>query len=170
MIGDLLTLFDPDDPVQAELKLRNFHCRLIRYFALLRCSDPENLAQEVMARAVRKIENGAVAVETSAQAFLMGFAKLIAKEQRKARTFEAFDEKEFEPYFARLFGLNVPEMTVLLDELFRELSVSEREIFENYVLNNDRRDGPVPPRLRVQMFRLRKRLAALLEEKNKNMR
>jgi RNA polymerase sigma factor (sigma-70 family) len=166
-----LEQFDPD-PRKAERKYLLLRSKLIFYFRQNGAADPENLADEVFFRALRRISEGA---ETYAgiNAYCYGVADFVLREQRRRpRPEQLPDEPAIKQPSARN-SLRGPEQQILIRECFGQMTESERLLFQRYHLD-DRdelaRDMNVTPNgLRVRICRIRQKLREKISQAGKRI-
>jgi len=163
-----LPLFDPDPDTAARLYYQ-FRQKLVFFFGRNYCSDPENLADEVFARALSAIEHGST-ITTTIQGFCYGIAKNLRLEQlHKAQEEEIDDDVVATGSSAQRGELNAAEWRVLLGEYLAVLHPDDRCLIERYHLE-DRRAlaaelGKSENALRVEVCRIKR---VLLQARGKN--
>jgi DNA-directed RNA polymerase specialized sigma24 family protein len=74
----LLSLLDPD-PDRAGREYLSIRHRLVEFFRLRRCDAPEELAEETLDRAARRISEGAV-IHTKPSSYFLGIATKVLQE------------------------------------------------------------------------------------------
>jgi DNA-directed RNA polymerase specialized sigma24 family protein len=81
-LAKFLHYLDPNVSL-AEEKYAQMHRRLVKYFELNECSDPEHAADITIDRAIRKIDEGSAV--SNVQGFLYGIARFVNKELQTSR-------------------------------------------------------------------------------------
>lgn len=173
--GDiLLQALDPD-PTRAETKLASIRTLLIRYFEFNWLRDPEDLAQEVICRVIKSLDEGKKITATKPQSYFYGFAANILKEQRKAFYKQSVSMIE-DPSTHHRTGasqreLDSMEARIYLDECGQVLEPDERELLLSYYLDGreklSRRMGITVPNLTLQIHRLKKRIRGHVNKESK---
>src|SRR5215471_18471707 len=87
---DPLAILDPD-PVRAEALFRELRTQLVRFLEWQKCQDPEDAAQEALARGFKRIAEGADTSASGARSYFFGIAKNLVKEGWKSRKEELLD-------------------------------------------------------------------------------
>ena len=81
---DLLAILDPD-PVRAEAAYHELRRQLVRFLEWQNCHDPEEAAQEALARGFKRIAGGVDTSVAGARSYFFGIAKNLVKEDWKTR-------------------------------------------------------------------------------------
>ena len=76
---DLLAVLDPD-PVRAEARYGELRSQLVRFFEWQRHSDPEDAAQETLARGFRRVAAGVDTSAAGVHGYFFGIARNLVKE------------------------------------------------------------------------------------------
>ncbi len=159
--GDqFLGLLDPD-PGQAERKYQTLRSKLVFYFRHNCCKDPENLADEVIHRAIRRLGEG-VAAHSGITAYCYGVAEFVLREERRRPHPQELPEELPQDNPSSPLRLNRSEQGILVDEFLRELSPVDRDLFCRYHLGDRDRLAETeqlsPNGLRIRIFRIKKKL------------
>jgi RNA polymerase sigma factor (sigma-70 family) len=155
-----LDLLD-SDPREAERKYRGLRAKLIFYFQHNGCADPEDLADEVFGRVLRRnIED--VDFYAGLSAYCYGTAEYILREYRRHPRSEELPAEISEPRPATALGLNRVEQRVLLQQCLQALPQNERQILLRYYLEDRaglaRELQTSENGLRIRVFRIKRRL------------
>jgi DNA-directed RNA polymerase specialized sigma24 family protein len=183
--GDrLLLLFDSDPTIAAE-KLSRLKEKLILRFSAERCYDPENLANEAVARLLALIDKDPERVVTNIGAFLYGFATNIIHESRRSPILHevpldhmaAAQEPRTTPLDELLVALSEDEsLSSCLKQCLKNLDAPDRQILLAYYdaeddekLKRSRKRlalslGVTSSQLRKHALKLRKTLKASINE------
>jgi DNA-directed RNA polymerase specialized sigma24 family protein len=134
--------------------------RLLRFFESRQCLDPENLAQETLSRAWRRLTAGAEVHICSRDSFYYGIARYVLFEHLRWRRRRAEDSIALLDNVAdnRQDAIGV-ERRLLVDECLGKLDADEQRLLVVYF-----RDGPEPLRthLRLTAVALRLRVHRVL--------
>ncbi len=147
---DLMSEFCADPARYVDL--RN---RLRKFFDWRGCDDPEDLADETIARAARRIAEGAVS--DGVLQYCYGVAKLVLREyRRRPRKTENLDE--FEEDMGAVDARETIDTKVALEQCLRKLPPHEAELLLEY-FRSDRsrladRLGISANALRVRVYRI----------------
>lgn len=164
-IDPLLALFDPDPEIAAE-RYALLRKRLIFFFQHGGAIDPENLADEVISRMLRKVWAGAT-LESGPNAYAFGVAGNVLLEWRRARQ-NAELPADLPSDAPKPGALYPAETKILVRQALRNLSPDDRRVFENYHLDDRGQLAKVlnttPNALRIRVFRIRKRILEELEK------
>lgn len=148
---------NPETAEAAYLALKE---RLVFYFAQRRCSDPENLASEVVSRAIAKCDEGAV-IQNGILNYCYGIASNVLREEWRApRT------AELQPNIADGQGLNRPDSVwhrkILLEQMMKRLRPDERRLITDYFLPEGReteeKSAMSRNALRIRVYRILEKL------------
>jgi DNA-directed RNA polymerase specialized sigma24 family protein len=124
------------DPSQAGEEYLRLHDKLVSYFEFEKCAGPEDLADEVLDRVARKLNQGERIDRVGA--YCLGVARLVALETRR----EEIDAKRKFRQIARVSEENGPSEKELclscLDHCLTKLPVESRSIILGYY-SGDRR-------------------------------
>ena len=160
---DFLSFLD-SDPRVAERKYRMIRARLVFFFLQRRCPDPEDLADEVVLRAHRRLREGAD-VTCELMTFCHGIAVNVYREQRLPPV--EFDEKLHTSPFA---GVAVSrDNLILVQQCLGALDRSDYDFIREYY-ENDRKEladrlGKSVNSIRLRAFRIVEALRALVDER-----
>lgn len=151
---------NPVDPIGGEKEYSELFHELKRLFEWNKCSYPEDLAQEAIARGLKKTSEGTVIFSADPKSYYKGIARMMVQEQRKARTTDPLEDPEGEPSAARpeFKGLNETEMGILVKEQMNRLDPEERRILAGYMNGLDTQTNLSPQTLRVRIHRIVKKL------------
>ncbi|MGA2739284.1 MAG: sigma-70 family RNA polymerase sigma factor [Bryobacteraceae bacterium] len=149
------------DPREAERKYNALRCKLVFYFQHNGCSDPEDPADEVFSRVLRR-NTEAVDFYAGLSAYCFGIAEHILREQRRRPKPEELPDDIPEPGAASTLGLNRVEQRVLVQQCLQGLPISDRRILLRYY-QEDRVGLAKELRttengLRIRVFRIKRKL------------
>jgi RNA polymerase sigma factor (sigma-70 family) len=155
-----LDLLD-SDPREAENKYRVLRGKLVFYFQHNASADPEDLADEVFSRVLRR-NTEEVDFYSGLSAYCFGIAEHIVREQRRRPKPEELPAEIPEPGLASTLGLNRVEQQVLVRQCLQGLPENERDILLRYY-QEDRASLAKELRttengLRIRVFRIKRRL------------
>jgi RNA polymerase sigma factor (sigma-70 family) len=155
---------------------------LIRYFEWNDATDPENLADEVFCRLLQNMGRQADTIE-SVQAFAYGIAQNVLREYWRARERErniaSASDSDNNPSLSRAFSENVSETLAKdLDECLKCLSKQEQSLIRIFHGAETKRKiderkklaldmGISQNALRIRVSRIRKKLAACIEQRER---
>ncbi|MBM3787048.1 MAG: hypothetical protein FJW30_22045 [Acidobacteria bacterium] len=167
------------DPALAGERYEAIRERLLVYFAARRCAEPEDLADEALDRAARRIAEN-VSIETSVENFVLGVARNLAKERwKKPLALVAMPERLPAP------PVTEPDPRAdCLDECLGQLPSRTREWVERFYTGTggakieERKRlahelGLDVNALRVRLFRIREKLERCVREcmaRNENVK
>ncbi len=152
--GPFAQFFD-NDPDQANRSYRGIRSKLIFYFSHRRTPDPENLADDVIARAWRRYTDGASFEELLQYCY--GIAANVVREmQKKPQDNQLTPYDDARDLTAEKVAL-ASENNILVDECLQTLSTQESQVLLDY-FNGDRtalaaRLGITPNALRIRVSR-----------------
>jgi RNA polymerase sigma factor (sigma-70 family) len=168
---ELLALLDAD-PVKAAAQYTSLYDRLVKFFEWRRCASPEDLAQDVLMRGMRRIRAG-VQIETTLVQYFYGVANHVLLEERRA------DQKE-ERLTAPLTevagsdDLGSVERKIYLRQVLSRLPRDDRELIVRYHLSDrtalKRRLGLTAEALRVRVHRVQRRIREELGKPRRSWR
>jgi RNA polymerase sigma factor (sigma-70 family) len=155
-----LELLDTD-PREAERKYRALRGKLVFYFQHNGCADPEDLADEVFSRVLRRNAEE-VDFYAGLSAYCYGIAEFVLREQRRRPSSEELPAEIPEPRPVSTLGLNRAEQRVLVQQCLQGLPENERRILVRYYLG-DRAGLAEELRmtdngLRIRVFRIKRKL------------
>ena len=153
--GNPFACFSNSDPDQARKCYQSLRSKLIFYFSHRRLHDPEDLADDVIARAWRRYTDGAT-IEELLQ-YCYGIAANVVRETQKKPSNEPLDAHAEAPDNQASREMLASENSILLEECLEALSAFEREVLLGY-FNADRtavaaRLGITPNALRIRVSR-----------------
>jgi DNA-directed RNA polymerase specialized sigma24 family protein len=155
-----LDLLD-SDPSEAERKYRVLRGKLAFFFQHNGCTDPEDLADEVFSRVLRRNTED-VDFYSGLSAYCFGAAELILREHRRRPRPEELPAEIPEPRSASTLGLNRVEQQVLVQQCLQGLPTVDRQILLRYY-QEDRASLAKELRttengLRIRVFRIKRKL------------
>jgi RNA polymerase sigma-70 factor (ECF subfamily) len=161
---DPLAILDPD-PIRAEAAFRELRTQLVRFLEWQKCQDPEDAAQEALARGFKRIAAGADTSVSGARSYFFGIAKNLVKEGWKSRKEELLDPADLERHPSTARHVEQVEARVALSECLGRLRDSERRLLVRY-FTEDRIDlcrelGVTAGGLRVMVHRIRRKIDSL---------
>lgn len=167
-MSELLARLDPN-PVIAEQRYLQLHGKLTFYFTHKRCSDPENLAGEVLDRAQTRCAAG-VAIDAEVESFCFGIAKHVLQEQWRSDA--KIPQVPLDPETLPLQAAGRPEaawnMRILVRELMAQLRPEDRRVVHSYFFQEnegmERNLGLTRKGLRTRVHRILGRLRARVAE------
>ena len=158
MTRDLLSILDAD-PVRAEAAYVELRRQLVRFLEWQNCHDPEEAAQEALARGFKRIAGGVDTSGAGARSYFFGIAKNLLKEGWKARREESLDPADLEQTQSPARHLEQVEARVSLMQCLRRLTRSERRLLVRYYTEDRaalcRELGVSAGNLRVTVHRIR---------------
>lgn len=159
---DLLLLLDPD-PLRAAHEYALLLRRLIKFFEWRRCEWPEDLADEVLLRGMKRLQEGVTLTATPVQYFF-GVAKHVVLESRRPAKIDRIIERYAEAPDDVPGGdsLGAIEAKICLRQILSKLSPEDRELLMRYHLGNRKELqeelGVTRGALRVRICRLHKQI------------
>jgi DNA-directed RNA polymerase specialized sigma24 family protein len=155
-----LEALDPDAE-QARRMYLTLRAKLVFYFQQNGCADPQNLADEVFVRILRKFSEGAEA-HAGIKAYCYGVAANVLREERRRPVpKELPDEVPLKDAHAP-GALNRAEQAILVREFLSELPQEDRSLFVRYHsddrLELSRELKTSQNGLRIRACRIRQRL------------
>ncbi len=162
-----LALLDPD-VLKAEEKYRILRAKLIFFFESRNACDPENLADEVLLRALRRLSQG-VEAYSGLNAYCYGVAKNVLSESRRLPREVELPDEIASNVTRHPAKLSTTEQKLLLGELLRNISPKDRDLLTRYY-EDDRLAlagnlGMTANALRIVVHRIHKRLHEKLAAK-----
>jgi len=155
---DLLSILDPD-PIRAEAAYHDLRRQLVRFLEWQNCRDPEEAAQEALARGFKRIAGGVDTSVAGARSYFFGIAKNLVRENWKARREELLDAADLDRTPSPARHLEQVEARVALDQCLRRLSGPERTLLVRYYTEDRaalcRELGMSAGNLRVSVHRIR---------------
>lgn len=175
---DPWSMFGDDSESAAEL-LESLRKKLIYYFQARRCEDPEELAQETLARLIRKLGVQQVKVDDITR-YSYGIAKKIRLEhlRRKEKEQNILNEQQYQASTATTDEVSTDEKErrlTCMEKCAADLSATERQLLTSYANGNGRAQQERRKRmaeelnislgnLRLHVFKLRSRLRECFEK------
>jgi DNA-directed RNA polymerase specialized sigma24 family protein len=133
----LLALLDPD-PVRAEQKCKALWQRMVFYFRKNGACSPEDLAQEVFARAKSRIVGGQSVYAAQPESYFFGIARNVLREEwKRAKTASIALPEDAEELLGSCEHVKM-ERRLLLESCLQKLESDERAFVETYI-----HEGPV---------------------------
>jgi RNA polymerase sigma-70 factor, ECF subfamily len=155
---DLLALLD-SDPIRAEAAYHELRRQLVRFLEWQNCRDPEEAAQETLARGFKRIAGGVDTSIAGARSYFFGIAKNLVRESWKTRREEGLDPVDLDQTPSSARGLQQVEARVALTQCLRHLSAADRKLLVRYYTEDRtalcRELGVTPGSLRVTVHRIR---------------
>jgi DNA-directed RNA polymerase specialized sigma24 family protein len=163
----LITLLNAD-PVGGEACYRQLERDLLRYLEW-RCREPEDAAQEVFLRGLRRFQEGVEIDEKNFRAYFFGIAKMLVREGWKPKHRR---EQQLEPdaWNERISAARETERTearIEVEQYLSHLSAADADLLVRYCQGErttlEFEYRLTPENLRVRVFRLRAQLRSLRE-------
>lgn len=148
----LLRSFFGSDPEGIEVAYDKLRSRMIHYFAARRCPYPDELADQVIERALEKI--AAQAPVTDLTRYCYGIAANLRSEKRRKRTEEELVSDFAAPGSSSPGRIGSDERLLLLRECLAMISARDRELLCEYYLD-DRKELAGRLQLTANALRLR---------------
>jgi RNA polymerase sigma factor (sigma-70 family) len=123
------------DPQEAERKYQALRGKLFFYFRHNGCADPEDLADEVFWRALRRNAED-VDFHSSVSAYCYGIAERIRREQYRRPRLEELPVEVPDPRRPSTLGLNRVEQHVLVQQCLQCLPENERQILLRFYVED----------------------------------
>ena len=159
--SELLAILDPDVE-RAEGKYLELWQKLERFFEWKQASDPADLVQETMARALSNLQAGKTITTEDPARYFFGIAKNLIKEGWKPRRQEQLEDHEFSGEAATFLGLDRAEQNIYLKECLHELSQEDFDLLSAYIEGEAKEWGSArglrPGTVRLRVYRIRKRI------------
>jgi len=158
---DLLAILDAD-PGRAEAKYRELRSQLVRFLEWQKCLDPEDAAQEALARGFKRIAGGVDTSVSGARSYFFGIAKNLVREGWKPRREELLEAADWEQTPSPARHLEQVEARMALIQYLRRLTRSDRKLLVRYY-TEDRTAlchelGVTAANLRVTVHRIRRKI------------
>jgi RNA polymerase sigma factor (sigma-70 family) len=158
---DLLAVLDPD-PVRAEARYGELRSQLVRFFEWQRHSDPEDAAQETLARGFRRVAAGVDTSAAGVHGYFFGIARNLVKEGWKGRREELLDPDAWERTPSPGRHVEQVEARLALTYYLGRLRASERRLIVRYYTGDrdalSRELGVTAGNLRVIVHRIRQKI------------
>lgn len=180
----LLSFLDSDREIAGE-KYKALHLRLVSFSERRGCSSPEDLADETMSRAARRLDEGVTIYSNDPAAFFRGVARHVLQECRasQARVLALTEDIALAAHLSQSQDeirereserLMIEKQVECLEWCMEKLSGEDREIIIEYYQgetsvkiknrkNLAERLGMTINALRLRAFRIRERLEDCLE-------
>jgi DNA-directed RNA polymerase specialized sigma24 family protein len=155
-VDPILALLDPN-PNDAERKLTQLRTSIILYFRSRGCLDPEDLADEVIYRAIRRLRQG-VDCSAGLKAYCRGIAKFVLIEERRRVRADLLSENVNLAERPAPQKLSDSEKAILVKDCLKFLSREEAKLLSVYYWQ-DRKElaaslGVTANCLRIRVSRL----------------
>lgn len=151
---ELLRKFFGSQPGGVELEYGKLRLRLIHYFSARRCPFPDDLADEAIERALKRIAGGADIPDLTRYCY--GIAANLRSEKRKKKTEEEIVGDPAAPGGSALGRPGSEERLLLLRECLSLVSASDRQLLREYYWENRKelakRLGLTANALRLRVF------------------
>ena len=158
---DLLVILDPD-PARAELAYRDLRRELIRFLEWQKCAEPEEAAQEALARGFKRIVEGADTSTSGPRSYFFGIAKNLVREGWRSRRVELLDPADLERRPSSARHIEQVEARMALTEALGRLGASERRLIIRYYTEDRvalcQELGLSAGGLRVMVHRIRRKI------------
>lgn len=172
-MADILSLLDPNDEVAAQRRLNLFRRKLVNHFTWRGYADPEELAQEVITRTIRRLdEAGGTLTLEDPERFMWGVARHVRQEAERTRL-RAKGEDVIEDHANSLATERDLVSEIFVKEALAQLSAADVELLQDYTFgdSNTRKElaerlGKTVEALRVQVFQIRKRMRDWVQNKD----
>jgi RNA polymerase sigma factor (sigma-70 family) len=167
-----LDLLDSDRR-EAERKYQVLRGKLVFYFRHNGCADPEDPADEVFSRALRRNTED-LDIYSGLSAYCYGIAEYVLREYRRRPKPEELPAEIPEPRPASTLGLNRVEQHVLVQQCLQGLPENERQILLRYYLED--RAGLAKELqitengLRIRVFRIKRKLEENIAGQGRRMK
>jgi RNA polymerase sigma factor (sigma-70 family) len=161
LASDLLAVLDPD-PVRAEARYEELRSQLVRFFEWQKHSDPEDAAQETLARGFRRIAGGVDTSASGVHGYFFGIARNLVKESWKVRREALLDPAVWERTPSPGRHVEQVEARLALTHYLGKLPASERRLIVRYYTGDrdalSRELGVTTGNLRVIVHRIRRKI------------
>lgn len=154
-----------DDPITAEQEYRILRMKLLRFFQWNRCRSPEDMAQEAICRALRRISEGQVIRSDNPHSYFFGFAKNLLHEDRKRSATDPVplpEQFEVAAEETKTLKLNPVQLQILFLERLTELSADDKQFIISYYSEDTRKLavelGATENAIRIRAHRIVRRL------------
>ena len=127
----LLAVLD-SDPARASEKFANLRLNLLRYFEWNHAASPEDLAQEVLCRALARVNQGQSVFAANPKSYFFGIARNVLFEHWKRVPDPLPISAASGPCLASSGGLAEMERELLLSECLDQLPPDDRELIVRY--------------------------------------
>lgn len=158
-VNELLCKFFGSEPHRVEVEYGKLRSRMIHYFAARRCRLPDELADEVIERALKQITAGAEIPDLTRYCY--GIAHNLLSEQRKQKKEEPIVGDPVAPGWRSFGQPSIDERLLLLSECLAILSIRDRDLLKEYYWE-DRKE--MAKRLELTSNALRLRVFHAIEQ------
>ncbi len=164
----LLAVLD-SDPIRADQKCRMLWQKMVFYFRKHSASSPEDLAQEVFARAKSRISQGQAVYAAEPASYFFGIARNVLREDwKRSKTQPVSLPEEAEDRLGSTKAMEQLERRVLLDNCLQRLDPEDRIFMKMYVHEGPVRtgmaSGMTPNAASIRFHRLTVKLQLLTKE------
>jgi RNA polymerase sigma factor (sigma-70 family) len=163
-LRDLLAALDPD-PVRADASYRELRNQLVRFFEWQNHVDPEEAAQETLARGFKRIAGGVDTSTAGVRSYFFGIARNLVKEGWKSHREELLDPADWARRPSSARDLERVEARLALSQYLGQLRASERRLIVRYCTEDrvalSRELGVTAGNLRVMVHRIRQKIEEL---------
>lgn len=161
--ADFLPLLDPK-PTVAEEKYRTLRAKLIFYFEVHGRDEAPDLADEVVVRVLRKLNEGIQIDAGGVAKYCFGVARNVLQEARKSRRGMPLEEVPM-PQATSLWGLTEVELLILQQQILELLPLQDRDLLLRYYLEDRRKLASdlnlTPNALRIRVYRVLEQLKGI---------
>lgn len=145
--------------------------KLTRFFEWNRCESPEDLANETICRALRRVSEGQTNTAENPHSYFYGFARNLLREEWKRPVSEPIPEDyETAQRYAPLASLHPIEQRILLRESLRRLEPEESDLILRYFTDGPERLcaqlGTTLNAMRIRVHRIKRKLEELCKVAN----
>ena len=160
-IDRLLSVLDPD-PVCASEKYAALRLKLLKYFEWNRAAWPEDLAHEVICRALARIHEGQPVYASNPQSYFFGVARNVLMEHWKRMPDPLPLSEAPETRMVSIEGAEQTERRLLLSECLQQLPPDDRDLIVRYYSEGSdcvrQHMGISSNALRIRIHRIKARL------------
>jgi RNA polymerase sigma factor (sigma-70 family) len=156
----LLGSLEPHLPDSVQ-RYKHLRLNLVKYFAWKRCDDPEELADEVISRVIKKLSTGEEIYSENPYTYIYGIAKNVFREYLRSLENERDLSETLLVQHSRQEQIEDCRRNCLL-----KLSPEKLEILQEYYLSTEGREAQAQEAhislnaLRLQVHRIRQELRA----------
>jgi DNA-directed RNA polymerase specialized sigma24 family protein len=169
-IHKLLALLDANADRAAE-KLKGLSERLAGFFEWNGCRDPQDLAQEVFVRCIRRLDEGQeLEPGVNAISYVFGFARMLLLESRRCRRVDQEPESGFDLILPIKFSEEQRLIArAVMNHRLKLLTHEELVLLKAYCLEDTEaladRLNLSPGNLRLKIYRIREKMAECKEDR-----
>ena len=127
--GQFLALLDAD-PTQAARKYETLRAKLLFYFRHNGALDPDNLADEVILRVIRRLGDG-IETYSGVSAYCFGVAEYVLREERRRPKSQELPDDGADAPAPPPTRLTRTEQSILVEQFLSTLSQEERNLLEH---------------------------------------